>query len=317
MHLVFLLYALFATVFTVAKFGLEYVQPFFLVGVRMLLAGVLLLGYLYFFNRKNFVFRWSSFKLFFLLGLSNIYLCNAFEFWGLQYLSSAKTCFIYSLSPFASALLCYWLLSEVMTKLKWLGLLVGFIGFIPIFAMGGPEEAGTQSAFLFFSWPELSVMLAAVSAVYGWIVLRQLVRDEGYSPIMANGVSMLIGGAISLTHSFFVENWDPVPVTEYRPFLESMALQILISNVVCYNLYGFLLKRFSAPFMSFAGFSTPFFTVAISWLTLGETVGWGFWLSSAVVLFGLSMFYVEELREQGVHKEEEKASLGKEALGTT
>lgn len=317
MHLVFLLYALFAMVFTVAKYGLEYVQPFFLVGVRMLLAGGMLLSFLYFFDRKNFVFRWSSWKRFFLLGLTAIYLCNAFEFWGLQYLSSAKTCFIYSLSPFASALLSYWLLSERMSRLKWLGLLIGFIGFIPIFAMGGPQEAGVENAFLFFSWPELSVTLAAVAAVYGWIVLRQLVRDEGYSPLMANGVSMVIGGALSLTHSFFTENWDPVPVTEYKPFLESMALQIIISNILAYNLYGYLLKHFSAPFMSFAGFSTPFFTVAISWLTLGETVGWGFWISSMVVLAGLGMFYVEELREQGVHKEEEVQPQTQEALGTT
>ena len=44
MWLAFVLYALFASVFTVAKGALEYASPFFLVGSRMMAAGALMLG---------------------------------------------------------------------------------------------------------------------------------------------------------------------------------------------------------------------------------------------------------------------------------
>lgn len=300
MALVFLMYALFASVFTVAKYGLEYVQPFFLVGTRMIVAGFILLLYLYLFDRKALVFRRSLFPKLFLLGVSAIYLTNAFEFWGLQYLTAAKTCFIYSLSPFVSALLSYFMLKETLSKKKWLGLAVGFIGFIPLFATDNVVESNIPSTFLFFSLPELSVMLAAGASVYGWVIMRALVHDEGYSPIMANAVSMLIGGVIALAHSFLVEDWNPVPVTEYTPFLKSMGLQILISNLICYNLYGYLLKRFSAPFLSFSGFSTPFFTALLGWFFLEESTSWGFWASSIAVLMGLVLFYVEELKAAGL-----------------
>ena len=42
---VFVLYALFASVFTIGKTALEYTEPLFLVGSRMALAGVIMLVY--------------------------------------------------------------------------------------------------------------------------------------------------------------------------------------------------------------------------------------------------------------------------------
>lgn len=295
MFFVILLYALFASVFTIAKTGLEYSQPFFLVGSRMFLAGVLMLAYQYFFQREQFTFKKEHFWRVFRLALFNIYLTNVFEFWGLKYLTSFKTCFIYSLSPFVSALLSYFMFSEKMTGKKWLGLGIGFLGFLPILLNETAAE-GETGHFFFLSWAEVAVMLAAICSVYGWILLKQLVQQNGYTPFMANGLSMLMGGALALTHSFFVEDWNPIPVTSYIPFLECGLLLILISNFICYNLYGYLLKRYSATFISFAGFTTPLFTALFGWLYLGEIVTWPFYLSAIIVFFGLFAFYQEELR---------------------
>lgn len=295
MPLVFLLYALFATVFTVSKFALEYTQPLFFVGSRMLLAGAILLTYMFLFRREKFFFRKKDFISVFSLAAFNIYLTNVFEFWGLQYLTSFKTCFIYSLSPFAAALFSYFLFSEKLSVKKWVGLLVGFAGLMPMLLSQTTAEERAGQLF-FFSWAELAVMGAAVCSVYGWILLKKLVRDEGYSPLMANGLSMGIGGTIALLHSFAVESWHPYPFTDFLPVAGAMALLIVISNIVCYNLYGMLLKKFSATFMSFAGLSTPVFTALFGWFFLDETISWVFFVSLAVVFGGLLIFYQEELK---------------------
>lgn len=150
MPLVILLYALFASVFTIAKTGLEYSQPFFFVGSRMFLAGILMLVYQYYFNRSQFTFQKVHFWRVFRLALFNIYLTNVFEFWGLKYLTSFKTCFIYSLSPFVSALLSFWLFSEKMTVKKWIGLLIGFAGFLPILLNETSTEEQTGHFFFLF-----------------------------------------------------------------------------------------------------------------------------------------------------------------------
>lgn len=297
MFYVFLLYALFASVFTIAKTGLMYAQPFFFVGTRMMLAGIILLGYQLFVQKEKVDLKPKTWRRLILLAIFNIYLTNAFEFWGLRYLTSFKTCFIYSLSPFLSALFSYFLFSEKLSKKKWAGLMIGFLGFIPILMSHTSSEEQTGQ-FLFFSWAELAVMIGAICSVYGWILLKQLVNEDELSPSMANGMSMFMGGILALAHSFAVEDWNPFPVTNYPIFFECALLLILISNLICYNLYGALLKKYSATFMSFAGFiTTPLFTVLFGWLILGEMLTWTFSLSFLIALLGLLLFDQDELKQ--------------------
>ncbi len=295
MWLVFLLYALFASVFTVSKTALEYSEPFFLVGTRMLLAGALMLLYQYL-KKEPMIIKKRAWGKILLLAFFAIYITNVFEFWGLQYLTSFKTCFIYSLSPFLSVLFSYLLFSETLSRKKWLGLLIGFVGFIPVLLIQTTQEELAGHLWI-FSWAELAVVAAVASAVYGWILLKQLVQDEGVSPVCANGFSMVIGGTLALTQSLIFEEWNPIPVSSFTPFFECTLFLILVSNCICYNLYGFLLKRFSATFMSFAGLTTALFTAIFGFAVHGEVTHPSFWLSFLIVCVGLAIFYQEELKK--------------------
>lgn len=262
----------------------------------MFLAGLILLAYQKIKYPQPFKFNRQTWGRIIQLALFNIYLTNTLEFWGLRYLTSAKACFIYSLSPFLSALFSYLIFHEKLSSKKWLGLGIGFLGFLPILlsSNAGENEAGQ---FYIFSWAELSVMGAATFSVYGWIILKQLINENGLSAVTANGMSMTIGGACALLHSSLTENWNPFPVTNGAIFIESTIFLILISNLICYNLYGYLLKRYSATFISFAGFTTPLFTALFGWLFLQETVSWHFYFSFAIVLSGLLVFDQEELKQ--------------------
>lgn len=295
MFFVFLLYALFASVFTIAKTGLEYTQPFFFVGSRMVFAGVLLAGYQVVKDPSSFKIRTKDLVLLFSLALFSIYLTNVSEFWGLQYLTSSKACFIYSLSPFISVLFSYLLFGEKMSSGKWIGLLIGFGGMLPMLLAQTTEEE-RAGHFFFFSWAEMAVIGAATFSVYGWVLLKQLVKDREYSPLTINGLSMLIGGVFALVHSYLTEGWHPVPVVEFLPFIECSLLLVVVSNLICYNLYGFLLKKFSPTLMSFAGLSTPLFTALFGWIFLQETISWPFFVSLSIVSLGLAVFYREELK---------------------
>lgn len=296
MFYVLLLYALFASVFTIAKTGLEYTQPFFFVGTRMLLAGFILLAYQKFVKNASFSLSSQTWRRVFRLAFFNIYLTNVLEFWGLKYLTSFKTCFIYSLSPFASAIFSYFLFSEKLGPKKWIGFIIGFLGFIPILLTHTASEQQTGHLF-FFSWAEISVMFATISSVYGWIVLRQLVNENNLSPLHANGLSMTVGGVFALGHSLLVEKWDPIPTTNFSIFFECAVALIIISNLICYNLYGSLLKRYSATFISFAGLTTPLFTALFGWIFLGEIVTWPFYVSFIIVMVGLFLFDQAELKQ--------------------
>lgn len=294
LFLVLLMYALFASVFTFEKFNLQFAEPLFLVGSQMFLAGSIILTYQFLYNRKEFHLHTGSLWMLFRLAVFNVYLNNIFEFLALRYLDSFKICFFYSLSPFIAAIFSYFIFSERLSWRKLIGLTIGFAGFIPILL---DKTSITEGLALFIlSWEEGIMLLAAICSVYGWILLRQLVRDEGYTPLMANGLSMFVGGIIALIHSSLVEDWTPIPVTDVASFLKCTLVLIVISNFICYNLYGFLLKRFSATFMSFAGFLTPLFTALYGWLFLGEVITWPFFMSAGIVFIGLLIFSHEELQ---------------------
>lgn len=297
MPFVILLFALFASLFTLSKTALEFSEPFFLIGSRMTLAGILLLSHQFFFNRQNFKIKLEHVLPLVMLGLVSIYITNIAEIWGIQYMSSAKACLIYSLSPFIAALFAYWMLHERLSWKKWMGLCVGFVGLTPIlFTHTSSSELAKD--LLFISWAEVALIIAVFASVYGWILLKKIINEYKFTPILANGVSMLIGGTLALAHSYLSgENWSPIPVVDgkFGAFIECALWMTLVSNVICYNLYGFLLKRFSATFMALAGLITPLFASLFGWYFLNEVITWHFFASMILFSIGLALFYQEEL----------------------
>lgn len=298
MHLVIMLFALFASLFTFSKTALDYSEPFFLIGSRMSFAGVLLILHQFCFNRANFKIQGRHILPLFVLGLVSIYITNIAEIWGLQFMSSAKACLIYSLSPFVAALFAYFMLKERLTGKKWLGLLVGFLGLLPILWADNAIDALAKDLFI-FSHGEIALVIAVFASVYGWILLKRIIQEYRYTPILANGVAMTLGGIIALFHSYLSgESWSPLPIVadQYSAFIECTLWMTLISNVICYNLYGHLLKRFSATFMALAGLVTPLFASLFGWYFLDETISWHYFCAMIIFSVGLFLFYQEEIR---------------------
>lgn len=296
MHLVILLYALFASLFTLQKDTLSYCEPFFMVGSRMLFAGLLLLGYVLIKHKpKSIKIKAGHIKGIFLLALSNIYLTNIFEIWAIQHMVSSKACLVYSLSPFIAALVAFLVLRETMSRKKLYGMIIGFLGLLPIIFMQTQDEI-SSGTFLIFTLAELAIVCAVFFSVYGWIQLKKVMQEYQYTPLVANALSMTIGGVLALFHSYFSgEQWAPVPVSNMSGFITNTLIMCLISNIVCYNLYGYLLNRFTATFMSFAGLVTPIFASLLGFFWLGEVVTWHFYVSIVLFSIGLVIFYREEI----------------------
>lgn len=293
-----LMYAAWSSIFSLGKLALEHSPPLFLTATRMLFAAVLILSFLLITKRSSLKLSLRQFASVLLLAFFSIYLTNTLEFWGLQYLSAAKTCFIYSLSPFFAALFSYIHFNEKMNPRKWLGLLIGFIGFIPVlFTQTGSEEL--LNAFSFFSWPTLAIMGAALSSVYGWVLLRLMVKEQEITPLVANGTSMLFGGLFALIHSYLVEPGAPFPIAPLHltSFVKAVALITVISNLICYNLYGMFLKKYTATFLSFVGLLSPIFASLNAWIFLGEPPSWIIFASTSVVSVGLWIVYRAELKQ--------------------
>lgn len=279
-------------IFPVGRIAVRVSDPIFFTGVRMVLAGLLLLGYqwgksgLACFDR-SIVVPLSLFTLF------GIYLTNVPEFWALQFLPAAKASFIYSLSPFVSALLSYVCFKERMTRKKLLGMGIGMVGFIAMISYDAPGEI-VYCPVGIISWGEMAMIIAAVSTAYGWIAVRPLMRNNTCSALEIVGIGMLAGGAMALIQSIVRTS---VLVYNYQTFFICLAFAVICSSVIGYVLYVYLLRFYTTTFLSFAGFVEPFFAAAMSWFLNGEVVTWRFFACAFLVFMGLSLFYNEELKQ--------------------
>ena len=172
------------------------------------------------------------------------------------------------------------------------GLLIGFLGMIPtLFATSSLENFAGSIAL--FSLPEIATLAAVACFGYNLIALQNLVKHRGCPAVLANGISMMLGGFLAFNASLLVEpEWI---IGSMGTFLGLLALQILISNIICSNLQASLLKHYSPTFLAFAGFLTPLCAAFYGWFLLGEELYIHYFLSFFLVLIGLIVYYYDAI----------------------
>lgn len=286
----------FAATFSLGKLGLQYSGPLFLLGLRMIFGGIILLVY-YGCTTPRQQWRAIARKDWFLtikiILFYNI-LSYVLEFWALQYMSPLKTTMLWSSLPFVSALLGYFLLQEKLTHLKWWGLLIGTTGMIPIMLI--PDERTTAIGSLFsISLPEMAMFVEVVAYAYGGYLAKRIF-DKGYSIILVNGWCLLLGGLAMIIMRLCMIPLDPSVTSAYGPTILYALMLALVSEVIGYGIYGLLLKKkYTITFLNFSGFLCPIFAAGISNLVFHEVIDYKYAVALLLIALGLFLFYREEL----------------------
>lgn len=304
-----------ASSFTLGKCALAFTDPFALIAFRMLISGGLLLGYQAFYKKKVIFLRNAPWGLFIKAAVFHIYLSFTLEFWALQYMSGAKACLLYSLSPFITVVIAYACHGYRCTLQQIIGLLIGFCGFLPVFYAQTAQEEQLVSLG-FFSSDEIVLLFSIVFSCYGWILVRNLVVTHRQDPVVINGIAMSIGGMMSLVTGYCVYGapwiyplYNPINSFEqgvlnfFGPITASTVLfliyaggLIFAANIVFYTLYASLLRTYSATFLSFAGFTAPLFAAFFDWVLTSQIPTYHFFVATGAVFLGLYIFYKDELR---------------------
>ncbi len=310
---IFVLWALMALSFPIGKLALEFCSsPIQLIGLRMSLAGGIILGYLILtrvFSGQPIIqgrITLSDAWLFIKVSIFHVYLAFVCEFWALQFLDSIKVNLLFSLTPLISAALAFILIGQKLSAKKWIGLLCGFFGMILIMATRNLGEICWKNFFV-FSLPELVLMIGIVSACYAWFQIKTLV-SRNYSLLSINGAAFLMGGILCLTQYFF----RAYPAIKLLPesgkfeLFSLIGILILASNIIGYSLYGKLLSKYSNTFLSFTGFLCPIFGAIYSKLFSyflpqyfsSEPLTMLYFIGFFMILSGLIIFYGQELMEK-------------------
>lgn len=294
MTFIILLQALLATSFPMGKYLMNFVSPLFLSGTRMFIAGSILIAYEYY-TRVDFKFPRKHFWIFAQIIILGQYATYALRLYALRVLPVWKVSFFYNLSPFLTALYAYLLFNQKLSRKQWIGLSIGFIGMAPMLISSSPAEAH-MGEFFYISQYELFLMISVSLHCYSWILVQKLVRYKNYRTSTVTGISMAIGGFVSLVNSYLLEGTPQV--SDPVAFCKGLFIMIFISNILCHNVYANLLKKYSATFMSFTSFLGPIFAALYGWAFFHEKISWHFYASIIIVLTGLYIFYQDELKQK-------------------
>lgn len=283
-----ILHALFASTFSLGKILLQHANPILLVGIRMSIAGAILLLYQRISTGSLGKIQLKHWRLYMQAIIFTCFLPYILRFWGLAHMSASKASLLYTAGPFVTYLLSYALAQEKITLKKSLGLLIGFIGLMPVLIK--PESAeDLLRGFGFLSWPEIYVIASISCLSYGWIITHKLLKEYKYPPTLANGISMFSGGVLALATSALFETNGPIE--DMQSFLVILTVVIVVSNLICHTMYGFLLRKYSPTFLSFAGFLTPLFAALYEWIFMQTPISKEFFISVTCVFLGLAIFY--------------------------
>ncbi|AHK63590.1 S-adenosylmethionine/S-adenosylhomocysteine transporter [Chlamydia avium] len=296
--LIFLTAFIWSSSFAFSKLAMEVASPMFVTGSRMLIAGILLAGVVIW-KKGSLRLPKNAYLPVSVVAIVGFYLTNVCEFLGLRHLSSAKACFIYGLSPFMSALFSYIQLRETVTMKKLGGLSLGLLGYLFYLFFGGAESSAWSWQL---GWPEILVLLATCLGAFGWTLLRKIERTSSLSVTAINAYAMLISGILSLGHSFVVETWRPIPVSNFQIFVQVIFCLVLFSNLISYNLYAALLKKYSSTFLSFCNLVMPIFSAFYGWVLLGEHFSKSLPFAVAFMVIGCRLIYGEEFRQGYIYE---------------
>ena len=172
---IFLMYALNGSTFTISKILVSQASPIFLVGIRMTIAGVLLLFYHRFIQGRPFTVPRGAIKHLFQSTICNIFIPYCLRYWAIQYVTGTKTAFFYNLAPFITHGIACAIGLEKGSWKKSFGLSIGFLGILPILTSGSYLES-LVGGFYFISLPELALLGTIISFAYSWIVIQKMVR---------------------------------------------------------------------------------------------------------------------------------------------
>lgn len=292
-YLVFL-NAILATTYTVSKLVMEVAQPMVTVAFRMAGAGLLYLLWFVFFNKKNYQIRVQVLKHIALYGILSIFLGYTLDFWGLRYVYSVKMVIIYNITPFFTALFSYWYFNEKLNARKWFAMVLGFGALLPTLLTHDAEFM--YGNILFFSLPEVAILLSSFTYSWGLMHMRIAVRQYQCPSALLNGGAMALGGLLA----FFA-----TPLFDFYPYVADTYLfcwytlyMIIGANLVCFSGYALLMQRYSVTLITFAGFISTIFTFFFGSFFLGEPLRWSLLLSALGVFIGLCIFYFEELKQE-------------------
>lgn len=269
--------------------------PFFMAGIRLFPAGLLVLIVAAFLGRPQPQggLAWLWIGIFALLDGA---MFQGFLAQGLVRTDAGLGSVMIDSQPLAVALMSSWLFGELIGFWGWLGLILGICG---ITLIGLPDQwfillFQGESLALSFNWLDLFksgewlMLLASLSMAMGTITIRFVSRYA--DPVVATGWHMILGGIPMFLFSGMWESqqWSNISFNGWL----SLSYATVFGSAIAYGIFFYLASKSNLTSLSSLTFLTPVFALTFGNLLLSEKLSILQWIGVSLTL--LSIYLINQ-----------------------
>lgn len=275
-----LTWALAGGVFVAAKAAVEELAPWTLVFFRVLVAGLVLLPFVFSHRQAMIDFLRRHWLPALLIGAIGLGWTQGLMFSALQYTSAVTAGIIFAVSPIITLVFARILLKEEMGPWQILGSLLAFAGIVVIAVRGSLQTLLN----LDFGTGDLLVIAAAALFAGYTVLLRKAKFDLERLPLL---VILLCGGVLA-TIPFF--GWELAAGRHdnlaWRGVF-ALAYAAIPGGALMYLLYNWSVDILGASRAGALMYSQMIFTVILAALILGEEITWYHLAGAAFIIAGV------------------------------
>tara|TARA_Y200000002_G_scaffold121079_1_gene99349 strand:+ start:742 stop:1623 length:882 start_codon:yes stop_codon:yes gene_type:complete len=261
------------------------VPPFFGVGFRFFLSG-LLFFLIIFFRKESIPFNKQAIKLYLSFGLLNFALSYGITYWATQYVYSSISSILWGLFPLFTSVMAHFMLkeddNEKLTSNKLKALFLGFIGMVFI---GSNQSIDLQSQ----SFLAIMVLVGAI-IIAAWPSVLYKKYNDVVGPYQMNAVCQVLTGVIMLSLSSLLKE-DLSQIVWTDQLLFASAYLVLFGGVISWGIYFWLYQYLSVTQVTYVAIFPPIVAIILGWIFLNEVlstkeiIGTIFILGSSVLIY--------------------------------
>jgi drug/metabolite transporter (DMT)-like permease len=274
-------YLFWGSAFVAIRYSVQFVHPAFVAGIRYLIAGSALMGFLLVRGNRLKIGRRDLLQV---TGLGLLmFTCNTLLLsYGGKQLPAGLTALIISTIPLFIALIEAFLPGKTTPTLwAWLGIVTGFVGISLLLRRSvseGPLLGGAALA-------ALGVVIAAFAWALGSVLLNRMTFQA--PPLVCTCWQMLIGGIVDVliglgSGGYYTSQWNIAVCL-------SLLFLAVFGTLAGYTSYSFLLREVPISSVATYAYINPLVAVLLGWLLLDEPLTASEWVGLVIVLVSVAM----------------------------
>ncbi len=272
-------YFIWGTTYLAIKYAIETIPPFMMMGMRSLLAGIVLYTWGRLRGDANVVRK--EFPSLILIGALFFLIGHGMLAWAQQTVPSGVAALLVASEPIIIALFEPLFTREGRVGRRTvLGMLIG-IGGIVVLVL--PQGLNFENVNLLGSF---GILIGASSWASGAIYSR--VAKLPRSPLITGGLQLLFGGILLIITSFIFGEWSDFDFSQVvvRSWLGLMYL-VVFGSIITFSAYTWLLTVTSATRISTHTFINPIVAVLVGWAFGGEALTKGMLIAAVLIIISV------------------------------